>query len=294
MTAWKLFKITWSIDPSVLAGSAIVLGGFVAIVRKRWTRHAWLFVAGILVFVFALECPLDTIGDIYLFSAHMAQHLFLLLVVPILVILGLPRWLAEWILAQPPMDRIEHFLSRPYVALPIGAATIWAWHAPLLYNAALAHETIHALEHLSFVVSATIFWWPVLKPITEDRMEPLTAVIYLFLGGGANTILSLILALMPVGYYPEYVHPVDTYGALSLIRDQWGISAQEDQQIGAFLMFFFGGLAYLAGVIHALVRWYSTPEDDIPPRSSTVTQKVEEGKDGGEKRGRAQPDRVHA
>jgi putative membrane protein len=294
MTTWKLLTITWSVDPSILAGSALVLAGFVWIVRKRWTRRAWLFIAGILVFVFALECPLDKIGDTYLFSAHMAQHLFLLWIVPPLVILGTPRWLAQWIKDQPVFGRTEQILSNPFVAWPTGVVTLWAWHTPLLYNAALADETIHAIEHLSFTVSATIFWWPVLEPTTEDRLAPLAAVAYIWLGGAMNTLLALILALMPVGYYPEYVHPVDTYGALSLIRNTWGISAQEDQQIGALLMFVGGGFLFLAGIIHALHRWYSMPEDDIPLLLSEGVQRIKEEKNGAKERGTTQADRVHA
>jgi putative membrane protein len=264
MTTWQLLTSTWSWDPSVLVGCAVLLGGYLAVVRSRWTSRGWFFVAGVLVLLLALECPLDKLGDVYLFSAHMAQHLCLLFAVPPLLILGTPRWLAEWIIEQPPMGRVERVLSLPYLAWPVGMVTEWAWHLPLFYNAALANENIHAFQHLSFVVTATIFWWPVLKPITSARLAPLSSVVYLFLGGAANSILGVILTYTPPGLYPTYVHPVDSLGALSLIRDGWGISPELDQQAGGLLMWVGGMLAFLYAIIGALARWYSAPEEDLP------------------------------
>jgi cytochrome c oxidase assembly factor CtaG len=264
MTTWKLLALTWSWDPSVLVGCAVMLGGYLLVVRSRWTSRAWYFVAGVLILLLALECPLDKLGDTYLFSAHMAQHLFLLFVVPPLLILGTPRWLAEWIVDQPPMDRIERSLSQPFVAWLIGIVTEWLWHLPALYNVALANENIHALQHLSFLVTATIFWWPVLKPVAETRLAPLSAVLYLFAGGAANSILGVILTYTLPGLYPTYVHPVDSLGLLSLIRDGWGISPQLDQQIGGLLMWVGGMVIFLFAIIGALARWYGVPEEDIP------------------------------
>jgi cytochrome c oxidase assembly factor CtaG len=263
MTTWKLLASTWSWDPSVIVGCAVLLVGYVLLVRSRWTPKSWYFVAGVLVLFVTLECPLDRLGDDYLFSAHMAQHLFLLFVVPPLLILGTPRWLAEWVVDQPPMGRIEKFLSRPLVAWTVGMATEWAWHLPLFYNAALANENIHAFQHISFLVTATIFWWPALKPIMEDRLAPLPTIVYYFLAGAANSILGVILTYSPADIYPTYVHPVDSLGALSLIRDQWGISAELDHQFGGLLMWVGGMTAFLYAIVGALARWYSTPEEDM-------------------------------
>jgi putative membrane protein len=264
MTTWKLLTSTWSWDPSVLIGCAIMLGGYLVLVRSRWTSRGWYFVAGVLTLLLALECPLDELGDTYLFSAHMAQHLLLLFVVSPLLILGTPRWLAEWIVDQPLLGRIERILGQPFLAWLIGMATLWVWHVPLFYNAAVGNENIHAFQHLSFLVTATILWWPVLKPITEARLAPLSSVIYLFAGGAANSILGVILTYTPPGLYPTYVHPVDSLGALSLIRTGWGITPELDQQIGGLLMWVGGMLAFLYAIIGALARWYSLPEEDVP------------------------------
>jgi cytochrome c oxidase assembly factor CtaG len=263
MTTWKLLAITWDWYPSVVIGCAGLLVVYLATLRSRWTSRAWYFIAGVVVLLLALVSPLDGLGDTYLFSAHMAQHMLLLLAVPPLLLLGTPRWLEEWIVRQPPLGRIEHILSRPLLAWSIGTGMVWAWHAPGLYNAALANENIHTLEHLCFLVTGTIFWWPCLRPVVEARLAPLTTVVYLFAGGAANCILGLVLTYAPPGLYPAYVHPVDSLGALPLIRDQWGLSPELDQQLGGILMWVLGMLVYLGAIVGALARWYSAPEEDI-------------------------------
>jgi cytochrome c oxidase assembly factor CtaG len=263
MTIWKLLTSTWSWDPSILAGCAILLGGYLFLVRSRWTRRGWYFVAGVLILLLVLESPLNELSDSYLFSAHMLQHLFLLLIVPPLLILGTPRWLAQRVIDQPVMGRIEHSLGRPLLAWGLGMATEWVWHLPLFYNAALANENIHTFQHVSFLVTSTIFWWPILKPIAETRLPPLTAIAYLFAAGAANSILGVILTYTPPGLYPVYVHPTDSIDTLALIRNGWGISPELDQQAGGLLMWVGGMVAFLYAIIGQLVRWYSTTEPDV-------------------------------
>ncbi|MEJ2559564.1 MAG: cytochrome c oxidase assembly protein, partial [Anaerolineae bacterium] len=167
MTTWQLLVSTWSWDPSVLIGCVALIGVYLGVVRSRMTSKMLFFVAGVLVTFLALESPLEELGDTYLFSAHMAQHLLLILIAPPLMLLGIPRWLAQRILDWPLADRIERIINRPLLAWLVGMGTIWVWHAPVLYNATLADENIHIVEHLSFLVASSIFWWPILSPLTE-------------------------------------------------------------------------------------------------------------------------------
>ncbi len=262
MTTWQLLASTWSWDPSVLVGCAALIGGYLVVVRSRITSKMLFFVAGVLVMLLALESPLEELGDTYLFSAHMAQHLLLILVVPPLMLLGIPRWLAQRILDWPLANRIERILNRPLLAWLLGMGTIWVWHAPILYNATLADENIHIVEHLSFLVTSSIFWWPILSPLTERRLAPLATIPYLFAASAATSILGIILTFSPPGIYPAYLDPKDEIGALPLLRDGWGLSPAADQQLGGLLMWVPGGLAYLSGIIGALTRWYSMPEED--------------------------------
>jgi putative membrane protein len=262
MTTWQLFTSTWTWHPSVLLGCAALLGGYLVAVRLRLTAQTLSFAAGILTLALALVSPLDALGDTYLFSAHMLQHLLLVLVVPPLLLFGTPAWLIGRVLNWPLARRAEQVLRRPIVAWTLGVVTLWAWHVPALYNAALASETIHILEHASFLATALILWWPILAPLEESRLAPLLALFYLFAAGAANVVLGIILTFTPPGLYPAYLHPFDPSGALPLIRDAWGISPEIDQQIGGLLMWVPGGLAYVAVAMAVLARWYGLPDED--------------------------------
>lgn len=257
MSAWALLTTTWSWDPSVLLGSAALITAYFLLVRgeAHWGR-ALYFISGVLVVVVALESPLDELGDGYLFSAHMLQHLLLLLLAPPLLLLGLPGTFWGRLLRNPRLASVARFLARPALAWIIGMGTIWVWHAPPLYNAALADERIHIIEHLMFLVSATIFWWPALSPLREMRMAPLQGIPYLFGAAASSAVLGILLTFTPPGPYPEYLHPVDELGVLPLLRQQWGLTPGTDQQIGGLLMWVPGGLIYLSGILLSLGRWY--------------------------------------
>jgi putative membrane protein len=264
MTGGQLLTSTWSWDPSVIVGCIALLGVYFVAVRGRMTaRHTIFFSSSVLVLFLALESPLEELGDTYLFSAHMLQHLLLILMVPPLLLLGLPHWLVQRILAWPLASQIEQILSRPLVAWLVGTVTLWVWHLPVLYNATLLNENIHIVEHLNFLVTATIFWWPVLTPVVkEKRLTPLTTIFYLFAAAGSSSALGIILTFASPGLYPAYLQPEDTFGALSLLRDTWGLTPTVDQQLGGLLMWVPGSLVYLSGILGALGRWYSEPEPE--------------------------------
>lgn len=261
-TTWELLAATWFWDPSIFTGSGLLLLIYWKWGRPHARRQTVFFVSGVLVMVFALVSPLETLGDTYLFSAHMLQHLLLLLVTPPLLLSGLPKAAVQRIFDRPFWGRVEGILKRPFIAWPTGVITVWVWHIPALYNATLANEQIHILEHLLFLVTATIFWWPVLSPLRQSRIQPLAIIPYLFAAAVASSALGILLTFAPPGLYPAYVYPLDELGALPLIREGWGLSVAVDQQIGGLLMWVPGSLVYLSGIILALARWYSTPEAD--------------------------------
>lgn len=251
----------WDWEPSVLIGCALLFAAYFWAVRFRKAKHTIYFVAGVSVMLLALVSPIDTLGDTYLFSVHMLQHLLLVVIVPPLLILGIPRKSIERLLAWRFAARAEHALSRPALAWSLAFVTMAAWHVPALYNAALANEDIHILQHLMFLVTATIFWWPVLTPVAELRMGTGSTVIYLFAAAAANTVLGILITFAPVGIYPAYLAPRDDLGILPLIRKGWGVSPAADQQLGGLLMWVPGCSIYFVGILIALVHWYSQPED---------------------------------
>jgi putative membrane protein len=262
MTTWQAFRTTWDWEPSVLIGCTALIGAYIAATRRRPSRHAWFFFAGILVLLVAQCSPLDALGDTYLFSAHMIQHLLLLLIVPPLLILGIPARLAERWLASPRARMAERTLRQPAVAWPLGIGAMYVWHIPALYNATLAHTGIHIAEHLCFLVTGAIFWWPVCAPLAATRYAPLAAMLYLFTAAVAGSVLGIILTFASPGLYPAYLHPLDTRGLLPLIRDGWGVSPSVDQQTGGLIMWVPGGLVYLCAIIGTLARWHSEEEEE--------------------------------
>lgn len=262
MTGWQLFTSAWDWEPSVIAGCAALLLAYFAALRFRFPKVACYFIAGVIVLLLALVSPLDMLADAYLFSAHMLQHILLILVVPPLLLLGVPRQLAQQILRCAIVGRAERLLRKPVLSWTLGVGTMWIWHWPPLYNAALASEPIHIVEHLLFLITATIFWWPVISPIEESRLAPLGSVIYVFGACVAHTVLAILLTFAPLGLYPAYLQPVDTLHILPLIRDRWGLTPSVDQQWGGLLMWVPACLVYLSVLLATLARWYRTPEQD--------------------------------
>jgi cytochrome c oxidase assembly factor CtaG len=264
MTTWHLLATAWDWEPSVVVGCAAIALAYLAAVRFRLNGRAALFLAGDAVLLLALVSPLDALGDDYLFSAHMLQHLLLIMVVPPLLLLGIPEKLAARLLQWRPAASAERVLRRPVVAWLLAVLTLWAWHAPLLYNLTLASEDVHITEHLLFLVTWTIFWWPVLGPIESSRLAPWPAISYLFAAGAANTVLGALLTFSHAGLYPAYLHPEDGLGALALIRGGWGLTPDVDQQLGGLVMWVAGSLVILAAILGLLVRWYRAPEKASP------------------------------
>ena len=268
VTTLQLLQTSWSWYPSVIAGCVLLLLLYPLFVRPLSPSLTAWFGAGVLVIFLALVSPIDALGDDYLFSAHMIQHLLLVLVAAPLLLLGISRTLAEQLLEHPWIARLERILSRPPVAWLLGIGTLWVWHLPVLYNATLASEQIHIAEHLSFLVTGVIFWWPVVAPLDDHRLRPGPAIIYVFSAMVANTILGIILTFVPVGLYPHYLHPEDELGALSLIRHGWGLSAAADQQLGGLIMWVGGGLVFLAAILGILRRWYLLQMTENPSHDS--------------------------
>ncbi|MGA7291459.1 MAG: cytochrome c oxidase assembly protein [Terriglobales bacterium] len=262
MSAWQLFSSGWDWEPSVVAGCALLLLSYLAALRFRFPARALSFAAGVSVLLLALVSPIDTLGDAYLFSAHMVQHILLILVVPPLLIIGIPRELSDRLMRHSLPLRTERILSKPLLAWTLGVGTMWIWHWPPLYNATLSHEGIHIAEHLMFLITATIFWWPVIGPVERSHLSPLAAVIYLFSACAAHTVLAILITFAPVGTYPAYLQPSDTLDILPLLRKQWGLTPGVDQQLGGLLMWVPVCLIYLGFIVATMIRWYSVPNTD--------------------------------
>lgn len=259
--------LAWDPDLSVLLGCAALLAAYYATHRGNLSRARW-FVAGVAAMMFALISPLDALGDEYLFSAHMLQHLMLELAAPPMLLLGIAPRFARAVVDRPPLRRIERALGCPFAAWIVGIGTLAIWHLPALFDAALGDEYVHILEHLCFLVSATIFWWPILAPLPECRVAPLWAQLYLLGGAMANSLLGIWITFAPAGLYAPYLHPADSLGLERLLRAGWGLTPALDQQVGGLLMWVGGGFVFLAVMISEFLRWFGAAEPDGAPAAA--------------------------
>jgi putative membrane protein len=227
----------WDWEPSVVAGCAALAIGYFAIARKQGLRRSPYFLAGVLLLLLDLVSPLDTLADRYLFSAHVAQHFLLALVIPALLLLGTPRF------HLGAFTKLERVLGQAPISWLLGVGTMLLWHVPTLFNAALSNDALHIFQHLSFLVTGVIFWWPILSPLPDRRLAAFPAVSYLFSACLSCSLLGAYLTFGPVGLYPAY----SGYG---------GLSAQADQQLGGLLMWVPGCFVYLTAILATVRRWY--------------------------------------
>jgi putative membrane protein len=231
--------ILWDWEPSVIVGCAALALGYIAIVRKRGLHRAPYFLAGVALLLLDLVSPIDTLADRYLFSAHIVQHFLLALVIPPLLLLGTPSF------QLGALSKVERTIGQPPVSWLLGVGTMLAWHIPALFNAALANDGLHILQHLSFLVTGTIFWWPILGPLEDRHLSTLGAVSYLFSACVCCSLLGAFLTFGPVGLYPAY-------------SGYWGLDPKSDRQLGGMLMWVPGCFVYLSGILSTVMRWYNS------------------------------------
>jgi putative membrane protein len=250
----------WSFDPFVVTPLLLAHWLYVRGTMRAWARAGlgrivprWrvaAFMAGELVLVIALVSPLDSLGETLL-SAHMAQHILLTAVAPPLLVLGIPVRAWTWAFprswrrvgASQPMRGIAAIaaaLSRPLIASGIAVGTMWAWHVPALFEAALTDPTIHTLEHVTFFAGALLGWRAALSP----QVSAIAATVAVFLVFMASGVLGGLLTLAPVPLF-------DWYGNRALL---WRMTPLQDQQLAGLAMWVAAGGIYLLAFAVLAVR----------------------------------------
>ena len=225
---------TWAVHPSVAAGLVLLGGLYVYLGGLRSARrHVASFAGALAVLFVALNGPLHNLSDTYLFSAHMAQHLVLTLVFPPLLLYGSPAHVVRPLLRPRWVMALGRVVTRPLVAAIVFTGPIVMWHVPALYEAALRNHNLHVVQHLIFLTTAVLMWWPVLSPVPElPRIPHLLQLLYLFLLGIPMSVTGALITLSDSVLYPFY----------AAAPRVWGLSPLEDQQIGGLLMWVLGGL----------------------------------------------------
>lgn len=248
----------WHWHPTVGLGLA-ALGAAYAVALRAHRRRARpagcrepaLFAAGIAVLAGALLGPLAEWAEHAALSAHMVQHLLLTLVVPPLWLAGLPAGLLEPLATAPGIGRLGRTLTRPATALLASAVSLIAWHLPATFQAALRHDALHALEHVSLVAAAVLAWWPVLGRVPAwPRPAPPAQLLYLFL-----CTVPMMAVAGPITLADHLLYPY--YGDA---RAAWPLAPPADQELAGVVMWVGGTLGYLIAGTVVFFRWASQEE----------------------------------
>ncbi len=218
-------------------------------------REAACFYSGLVLLYLAVGSPLDLMGEVYLFSAHMFQHILLIYPVAILIIVGIPGWLADAALKASAIRAPIRFLTRPVVAGLLFAFVLTAWHVPALYDWALQDRLVHNIEHLTMFMVSLCVWW-----VVFNKSSRLPAAGY---GTQILLVFCISVAKVPVAAYltfaPDVLYP--TYEFAPRI---FGISAAEDQVLGGAIMTLlakFGGISIMAWSFYQWARSTRNEED---------------------------------
>ncbi len=248
--------LSWSVPPA--ATFALVVTGVVYLRGWVLMRHAGVpfippwravsFLLGLLSLWIALASPFDTFSSLVL-TAHMLQHMMLMMLAPPLILLGAPlvplvrglpvfaaREFAGPFVNWRVATRTGNALTQPAMALLLMGVVMFAWHTPRLYELALASSSWHEFEHACFFLVALVFWWPVIQPWPSRATRPRWVVIpYLLIGDVQNTALSAILIFADRVLYPSY----------ATVPRLFGLSAAHDQAAAGAIMWVVGSLAFL-------------------------------------------------
>ena len=282
-------------DLNILAGLVAAAIAYAAGLRRLWRAgpgaptgwQAAAFAAGLATVAIALCSPLDTLAG-GLFVAHMAQHMLLVMVAAPLLVLGAPGLPLAVALApdwrrrlgrlrhRPAVRAARDLLTRPLVAWAIHVGTLWAWHLPGPYQAALASDTLHAAEHASFLATAVLFWWVVLSRTGRHRLAPGFAVLYLFAAALQGSALGALLTLAPAPLYPLQ----------AAAAPPWGPAPLADQQLAGLVMWVPADLIYLGVAGTLFMRWLVSLERTSPRREVPDRRPLPVAPAGGQKGGR--------
>jgi putative membrane protein len=252
--------IAWSIEPSVLVGVAALGIAYLKLWRRARVAGGphppsyWrlaLFATGLLTILAALVSPIDSLGD-QLLLMHMAQHILLLDIVPILLILGLSKTLLRPITRRiQTIERRAGVLAHPATAVAAYAGFMWLWHVPFMYDAALRHSGIHAIEHLCFVVGGSLYWWHLLSPIrSRRRLSGLGPVTYMVSTKLIVGLLGVALAFAPSSIYLFYQH----------LPHYWGLSPTEDQSLAGLTMALEQSIVMGIALVYVFVQMLTESE----------------------------------
>jgi putative membrane protein len=268
-------QLHWFADPAVLAPLALLAGIYVWRFReaRRETGgrgagfvQAAAFTGAMVALLIALVSPLDGLGEDYLFSAHMVQHVLLGDIAPLLLLLALSR-----VIMRPATRRLMRVeralgpLASPVTGIVLWLVLMYLWHVPALYDAAAESAPVHVLEHACFFAAGIALWWPLIQPVPMRRrltgMQPLA---YIAAAKGGLAALGLYLAWASSALYPYY----ETTPRI------WGLSPVEDQNIGGVIMMVEQSMTLVLVLVVLFVRMLAQSEEEERRRERLEAARV--------------------
>jgi len=243
-----------SVHLEVLTGVALLAGLYAG----AWVAHpgrgrlgdgAW-FGAGLAALLVALNGPLHDLSDLYLFSAHMTQHLVLTLIVPPCLLAGTPPWMLDALLGplwrRPAARAVAWTLTRPLPAFAAWSVALIVWHLPGPHSLALEVHPWHIVQHLTLLGAATLGWWPILSRSTLAPPLPYAAqLLYIFAFGMPMTVVAAFVTGAERVLYPFYAAAPRLFG----------LGALDDQRLGGVIMWVPAGVIPLLAFTVVYFRW---------------------------------------
>lgn len=226
------------------------------------------FTAGVVAIYIAAGGPLHDLADGRLVSAHMAQHLILMMIVPPLFLAGIPSWIWQAVLSRPAVLGIGKVLTHPLVALGLFNGVFFLTHLPEAVDLQLQSWFFHVTVHTAQVASGMLMWWLILSPVKElPRLTYPMQMGYLFLQSLIPSVFAGVLTFANGAVYEAY----------EVTPRFWGLSITEDQQISAAIMKLAGTLILWSFMGYAFFKWYSEEEAEARgPRMRDVEEELKE------------------
>ncbi|MBI4236594.1 MAG: cytochrome c oxidase assembly protein [Chloroflexi bacterium] len=283
----------WSWDPLAVAGLGLLALLYTrGVARSSGARLqviAWwrpvLFYTGAGTILLALVSPLDALAA-HLFAAHMVQHMLLIMVgvplallgAPVLPLMrGIPHAIRSAFLAPlarwRPLRRLGRSLTAPLVAWPLHVGTFWAWHLPGLYDAALQNEAVHIVQHVSFLLTAVLFWWNIIDPVPfRGRLSYPGRFVYLILAVVQATPLAAGITFASTPWYRAYAQSPRL----------WGVDPLADQALGGLIMWVGGWTIYLLAFSIVFFMAASREEQGAPSATSPSSARSDTATSAGD------------
>ena len=242
----------WTLDPVQLAAPLVLAAGYAFRARELGRRGRAVsvprqasFYLGVLILVAAVTSPIDTVGEERLFWVHMTQHLMLGDLAPLAIVVGMSGPMLRPVLAVASVRRLRA-LAHPLVALPVWTANLLLWHLPALYQAALAHPAVHALEHFLFFSTGAMMWAAVIEPLPGPT----------WFGNGWKSAYVLVVRTVQAALANVFLWSGHAfYGRYAAGERISGITPTDDQAIGGGLMLVEGAVVTLAVFAWLFFRW---------------------------------------